>query len=106
MSMRTSFRAGPILLALAVLLSPALSSPAVAQTAAGPTPTTLASPLPSTGPGPAASIPVGGPLGLCQCISDVKNLDFTCRGSAQACQSACGQNFSFKPDAVCHSAGE
>jgi hypothetical protein len=48
---------------------------------------------------PAVSVPAG--WGLCQCISDTKILDFSCPGSAAGCQSQCGGNYSFVPDAQC-----
>jgi hypothetical protein len=48
-----------------------------------------------------AQTPMPGPLGLCQCLSDVKNLDFTCPGSAEACESSCGRNYSYVPTAQC-----
>jgi hypothetical protein len=44
--------------------------------------------------------------GLCQCISDFKNLDFTCPGSAEACASQCGRLYAYRPDALCTSAGQ
>ena len=60
---------------------------------------------PATAPGAAAPMtPVPIDWGLCQCIADKQNLDFTCPGSAEACRSACGNQFSFKPDARCRTA--
>jgi len=44
-------------------------------------------------------------LGLCQCISGKQDLDFSCPGSALACQSSCGQKFSYVPTAQCSPAG-
>ncbi|HXP05538.1 MAG TPA: hypothetical protein VN808_15575 [Stellaceae bacterium] len=67
------------------------------------TPPASAAPAPPAMP-PAAAAPMSPvPIdwGLCQCIADKQNLDFTCPGSADACQSACGKQFSFKPDARC-----
>jgi hypothetical protein len=46
------------------------------------------------------------PLGLCQCIADFNSLDFTCPGSVAACQSSCGTNYSYVPDAQCHASGQ
>jgi hypothetical protein len=92
-------------------LAPGAQPPA----AQAPAPLTKAPPLvpaaippASTAPAPAATPPAAAPMvpvaadwGLCQCIGDKQNLDFTCPGSADACQSACGKQFSFKPDARC-----
>jgi hypothetical protein len=50
--------------------------------------------------------PAFGPLGLCQCISDFNSLDFTCPGSAAACQSSCGTKYSYVPSAQCRAAGQ
>jgi hypothetical protein len=48
-------------------------------------------------------IAVSQGYGLCQCIGNPRDntLAFTCPGSAQACASSCGTNYSFKPDALC-----
>jgi hypothetical protein len=72
--------------------------------AATPTAPPAATP-PATAPGAATPMtPLPVDWGLCQCIADKKNLDFTCPGSADACRSACGNQFSFKPDARCRQA--
>jgi hypothetical protein len=39
--------------------------------------------------------------GLCQCIGNVKDLDFRCQQSADSCQSQCGTRYSFVPAAQC-----
>jgi hypothetical protein len=39
--------------------------------------------------------------GLCQCIGNVKDLDFRCQQSADSCQSQCGARYSFVPAAQC-----
>jgi hypothetical protein len=74
--------------------------PAPAPSAPG-APTT-----PGVTPPPAASAlpPVAVDWGLCQCIGDKTALEFTCPGSVEACQSACGTQYSFKPDARCRTA--
>jgi hypothetical protein len=66
-------------------------TPVTAGTAAG-------APVAAAAPRAAAAT---GTLGLCQCISDRKKLDFSCPGSAQACQSDCGQRFAFSPQVEC-----
>jgi hypothetical protein len=70
------------------------------------TPSASAAPVPAgAAPAPTAQLPpVPVDWGLCQCIGDKQNLDFTCPGSVEACQSACGKQFSFKPDARCRQA--
>lgn len=73
--------------------------PAPASPAAG-----AATPLAAAPPAEASMPPVPVDWGLCQCIGDKQNLDFTCPGSADACRSACGAQFSFKPDARCRTA--
>ena len=89
-----------------VLLLPVFVLGASAQLVPGAQPPANQAPLPPPGtpPAPAATpaptLPAG--YGLCQCISDKQRLEFICPGSAQACQSACGDRFSFKPDAMCH----
>lgn len=110
-------------LALALLLSAVvhgafaqqqLAPGAQAPTSQAPAPLAGAPPLvpAATPPNPSAAIPPGAPAtapmppvaldwGLCQCIGDKQSLDFTCPGSADACQAACGKQFSFKPDARC-----
>jgi len=70
-------------------------TPVTAGTAAG-----AAVTAPVTAPAPRAAA-ASGTLGLCQCISDRKKLDFSCPGSAQACQSDCGQRFAFSPQVEC-----
>jgi hypothetical protein len=117
---------GVLLPLVLALLIPALVSVASAQqqlapgaqapTAQTPAPLANAPPLvpaATTPPAPGAPAPPGAPpaataqipvqvdWGLCQCIGDKQNLDFTCPGSVEACQSACGRQFSFKPDARC-----
>jgi len=68
-------------------------------------PTALGAPPPAPNAASAApSMPLPADWGLCQCISDKTSLDFTCPGSADACQSSCGPHFSFKPDARCRQA--
>jgi len=96
-----------------VMLLPALGHGACAQLVPGAQPPALQAPLPAPTPAPDASQPqdqnaMGAPQvavaqgwGLCQCIADTQKLDFICPGSPQACQSACGAQFSFKPDALC-----
>jgi len=94
-----------------------LAPGAQAPTSQAPAPLAGAPPLvpPATPPGPGAATPPGAPAaapmppvavdwGLCQCIGDKQSLDFTCPGSADACQAACGNQFSFKPDARCRTA--
>jgi hypothetical protein len=90
------------------LVPPAGPTPVQTQTQPGPTPTLV------TPPGPTPTQIVAGPVstpasalyGLCQCLSDINNLDFTCPGSAAACQSNCGGNYSYVPDAQCRAAGQ
>ena len=116
----------PLVLALAILmltqtapaqLAPGAQAPANrVVTAPGPVPTSpyAPGPVPGSPSAPAAGLPLdpnaGVPQvavnpgwGLCQCISAANDntLGFTCPGSAQACQSTCGTNYSFKPDAAC-----
>jgi hypothetical protein len=100
------------LVPLAVALLIAATQAAVAQTTPlSPSPATQIPPPPqSAAPQPASVQPGAAPMlaagyGLCQCISDRKRLDFLCPGSADACRSACGTHYSFKPDAQCHAAG-
>jgi hypothetical protein len=88
-------------LACAVLVAAAQAA-AAQTTPLSPSPATQIAPPPSTAP-PAAALAPGG--GLCQCIADHKRLDFECPGSAEACKSACGSHYSFKPDAQCRTAG-
>lgn len=133
MSTRTPYRltiAGLLALPLALfLLLPALSHGAGAQQQLAPgaqAPATQTAPplkgapplvppataaTPPSAPPPATStasaapsLPLPADWGLCQCISDKAALDFTCPGSADACQSSCGPHFSFKPDARCRQA--
>jgi hypothetical protein len=82
-------------------LAPAASpAPAPAMTPApvmAPAPTATLAPAP--GDTPPVALQAG--FGLCQCVSDTEKLDFSCPGSPQACQTACGAQFSFKPDALC-----
>ena len=135
MSTRTPSGLGKIrgiLLLLALLLFlPALLHSAGAQqqlvpgahppTSQAPAPLVGAPPLvpPATPPTPGAATPppmtpvAAAPMpavpvdwGLCQCIADKQSLDFTCPGSADACQSACGKQFSYKPDARCRTAAD
>ena len=75
-------------------LPPAAIPPATQAPSAGPPP--------NAGPQTAdvaPALPAGA--GLCQCVAQTDKLDFSCPGSAQACQSACGRQYSFKPDAAC-----
>ena len=69
---------------------------------------TAPSPGAATPPGAPAALPPMPPTpvdwGLCQCIGDKQSLEFTCPGSADACQAACGKLFSYKPDARCRPA--
>ncbi len=110
-------------LALAMMLAATLMGTAAAQLVPGaespathpPTrlippaqPPSMQAPAPQQPPtqiaGPAASASANGlpaGWGLCQCISDTKRLDFTCPGSAAACQASCGGNYSFVPTAQC-----
>jgi hypothetical protein len=97
-------------------LAPGAQSPA----SQAPAPLTKAPPLvpaatpttPTAAPAPSAIPPAAAPpmapvpidWGLCQCIGDKQGLDFTCPGSADACQASCGKQFSFKPDARCRQA--
>jgi hypothetical protein len=81
----------PAPLAKAPPLVPAATPPASAAPAPPATPPAAAAPM--------SPVPID--WGLCQCIADKTNLDFTCPGSADACQAACGKQFSFKPDARC-----
>jgi hypothetical protein len=108
-------------LALALMLAAALAGTAAAQLVPGaqspathpptklippaqppsmqapaPPPTQIAGPSPDAA---ATGLPAG--WGLCQCISDTKRLDFTCPGSAAACQASCGGHYSFVPTAQC-----
>jgi hypothetical protein len=85
---------------------PAMQPPMAATPAAVPPPsgamppaTPDAAPLPGTDPTAAPVVDSG--WGLCQCVGDSNKLDFSCPGSVQACQSACGTQYSFKPDAIC-----
>jgi len=91
-----------------------LAPGAQAPTSQAPAPLAGAPPLvpAATPPSPGTATPPGAPAaapvppvaldwGLCQCIGDKQSLDFTCPGSADACQAACGKQFSFKPDARC-----
>jgi hypothetical protein len=79
-------------------LPPAATPPAMQAPSAGP--------LPSAGQQTADMTPaVPAGAGLCQCVAQTNRLDFSCPGSVQACQSACGTQYSFKPDAQCRSAG-
>ena len=93
----------PRVLPLVVLLALVWAQIAAAQTrpAASPPPMTQ---IVAQGAGSAPAMSTG--WGLCQCISDFKNLEFHCPGSADACQSTCGAQFSFKPDARCGAAGQ
>jgi hypothetical protein len=134
MSMRTPFEFGTIrcvllLPAALALFLPVLFHSAFAQQQLAPgaraptsqTPAPLAGAPPlvpapaatSTGAAtpPGAIPPTAGAMppvpvdwGLCQCIGDKQSLDFTCPGSADACQAACGKLFSYKPDARCRPA--
>jgi hypothetical protein len=108
------------LLLSAVLVFVFSAQGAVAQTPVQPGPTPLQAspagltPLTPAGPAPvmmqtgAVSTAAMGPasLGLCQCIADFNSLDFTCPGSVAACQSSCGANYSYVPDAQCHASGQ
>lgn len=129
MSMRTPSKLGTIrgmvLVPLAIFLflsavshgafaQQQLAPGAQAPTSQVPAPLAGAPPLvpAATPPSPGGATPPGAPAaapmppvavdwGLCQCIGDKQSLDFTCPGSADACQAACGKQFSFKPDARC-----
>jgi hypothetical protein len=75
-------------------LPPAAIPPAMQAPSAGPPPNAAAqtadvSPV----------VPTGG--GLCQCVAQTDKLQFSCPGSVQACETACGKQYSFKPDATC-----
>ena len=116
----------PLALALPVLVPGAFAqtrtaTPPVTQLPAAAVPPTMQPPpaaMPPAMPLPAAAAAPGTassqtadlapPLlpgtGLCQCIADTQKLDFSCPGSPQACQSACGAQYSFKPDALCRRA--
>ena len=90
-----------------------LAPGARAPTSQAPAPLAGAQPVvpAATPPNPGAATPPGAPsaaippvaadMGLCQCIADKTSLGFTCPGSVDACRSACGNQFSFKPDARC-----
>jgi hypothetical protein len=83
--------------------APALTPPPPATMA--PAPTVRVSPAPNAA---TPAVAVGPGWGLCQCIGDKNdnNLNFSCPGSPQACQSACGNQYSFKPDAACRRAAQ
>lgn len=75
-----------------------------------PGPTPLSPSSPSAGAPPqdpnaitTPEVAVSQGYGLCQCIGTQRDntLAFTCPGSAQACASSCGTQYSFKPDAAC-----
>jgi hypothetical protein len=77
-------------------------TPPAAQAPLSPAPMPPVAAVPPNGAPPAqtAALPEG--VGLCQCIADKDHLVFSCPGSVDACHSACGQQYSFKPDALCH----
>jgi len=77
---------------------PASPGQPVAQSPITPAPTASPAAAPP-GANQTAALPEG--VGLCQCIGDKERLEFSCPGSVEACQSACGTRFSFKPDALC-----
>jgi|HubBroStandDraft_6_1064221.scaffolds.fasta_scaffold45097_2 hypothetical protein len=83
--------------------APALSPPPPATMAATPT---IPASQPPNATTPAVAVSPG--WGLCQCIGSAKDsdLDFSCPGSPQACQSTCGNQYSFKPDAACRRAAQ
>jgi hypothetical protein len=84
--------------------APALTPPPPATMA--PAPTMPVSQAPNAAATPAVA--VGPGWGLCQCIGNANdsNLNFSCPGSPQACQSTCGNQYSFKPDAACRRASQ
>ncbi len=98
------FLAAFVFVATAGAASPTSSrrGPMTPAPAAVPADTPVIPPAASA-PAPAAAAPAASSakLGLCQCISDRQALDFTCPGSAQACQSSCGQHFAFSPQVEC-----
>ena len=83
--------------------APLAGAPPLVPTPASPAPSAAAPPA-APPPAVASMPPVPVDWGLCQCIGDKQNLDFTCPGSVDACRSACGAQFSFKPDARCRTA--
>jgi hypothetical protein len=91
--------------------APPLATP---QPRPGPTPFSPQTPAPAQTAVPAQTSPPAQTatlapsstgFGLCQCIGDANKLNFSCPGSVAACQSACGAQYSFKPDALCRAPG-
>ena len=110
---RTGRKRGAMVLPLFAAILLCAGAVAAAQQAAAPAaPAPPAAPAAAAPPGapvaipPAAEAPPTVKLGLCQCITDKKGLDFSCPGSAQACQAACGQKYSYAPLAQCPPAGQ
>jgi hypothetical protein len=119
MHLRGSYR---LLLWIALVFAVSAQG-ALAQTPSGPTPV-QSGPTPTQAGAPASlapmtpapgmvqtgavmpATPAPSPIGLCQCISDFNGLDFSCPGSAAACQSSCGTKYSYVPSARCGPAGQ
>jgi hypothetical protein len=120
MSMRTPFGLGALggfLLLAVALAAPTPRASAQTQPASAPAsqlppaaiPPAMQTP-PLSGAPPASQTADVNPAvsigdGLCQCVAQTNKLDFSCPGSVQACQSACGTQYSFKPDARCRPPG-
>jgi hypothetical protein len=97
------YLAALVFVAAAGAASPTSShrGPMTPAPAAVPADTPATAPAAAAAPATAALAASSAKLGLCQCISDRQALDFTCPGSAQACQSSCGQHFAFSPQVEC-----
>jgi hypothetical protein len=63
-------------------------------------PAAQATPIPGTAPPDQGAVPVTT-VGLCQCIANFKDLQFSCPGSADDCHSQCGDRYSFVPMTQC-----
>jgi hypothetical protein len=76
---------------------------APAQSQAAPPATQTAA---QTSAASAAPAPPPAQMGRCQCLADIKGLDFTCPESAGACETSCGKLYSFVPSGECTGTGQ
>jgi hypothetical protein len=90
-----------VVLLLAALLLPGAVAPASSADKSGPAGAQGATRVlpPQSSDSAAPLIPPAAPTGMCQCIADRDRRHIGCLASVDQCKAACGERYSFVPDA-------